>query len=195
MLDLPPATVNDFLATFKGLMDQAARQAPPEEEPVFLQRLRAHFGQEPTHLPILSEQFKRADHPNLHLALTAYATAEGRAHELYGLTMPNDHAGIRLVQLTQPEPNGWARPREAPVEYVNVPLQGEEVLACVQTGLYLIRDGGRPLAVLVRGPTSDGWRRTLGLDVMAAERMVAEAFLADLRHAMRARNVYRGHVI
>ena len=36
MLDLPPATVNDFLATFKGLMDQAARQAPPEEEPADL---------------------------------------------------------------------------------------------------------------------------------------------------------------
>jgi hypothetical protein len=195
MLDLPPATVNDFLATFRGLMDQAARQAPPEEEPVFLQRLRAHFGQEPTQLPILSEQFKRADHPNLHLALTAYVSAEARAHELYGLTMPNDHASLRLVQLTQSEPNGWGRPREAPVEYVNVPLQDEEVLACVQTGLYLIRDGDRPLAVLVRGPTSDGWRRALGLDVMAAERMVAEAFLAELRHAMRARNVYRGHVI
>ena len=97
MLDLPPATVNDFLTTFKGLMEQAERQAPPEEEPVFLQRLRAHFGQEPTRLPILSEQFKRADHPNLHLALTSYVTTEGRAHELYGITMPNDHAGIRLV--------------------------------------------------------------------------------------------------
>jgi len=66
--------------------------------------------------------------------------------------MPNDHAGIRLVQLTQPEPNGWARPREAPVEYVNVPLQGEEVLACVQTGLHLIRDGDRPLAMLAPLP-------------------------------------------
>ncbi|HWQ13134.1 MAG TPA: ATP-binding protein [Roseiflexaceae bacterium] len=195
MPDQPPVAVDEFLASFKRFMDQVERQAPPQEEPVFLRRLREHFGQEPTALPILSEQFRRADHPNLHLALTAYVGAEGCAHELYGLTVPNDHAGIRLVQLTQPDPNEWARPREAPVEYVNVPLHDDQVLACVQTGLYLIRGGAGPLAVLVRGPTSDGWRRALELDVMAAERSVADAFLAEIRRTMRARNVYRGHVI
>jgi hypothetical protein len=195
MPDSSSPPLNEFLAAFKGLMDEARRQAPPAEEHFFLQRLRAHFGQDLTRLPIVSEQFKRADHPNLHLALTAYVEGEGRSYELFGIAVHNDHPGVRLVKLTHPEPNEWARPREAPVEYVNVALQDDQVLACVLNGLYLVREGDRPLAVLVRGPSSDGFPRPLGVDVMAAERSVAEAFLADLRRAMRAHSVYRGQVI
>jgi hypothetical protein len=52
---IPP---DAFITSFKAFMDQAVRQAPPEEEPIFRQRLRAHFGHEPTQLPVLSERFK-----------------------------------------------------------------------------------------------------------------------------------------
>lgn len=86
-----------FIASFKAFMDQAVRQALPEEAPIFRQRLQAHFDQEPIRLLVLSEQFKRADHPNLHLALTTYLAGEGRAFELYGVSTANDHAGIRLA--------------------------------------------------------------------------------------------------
>src|SRR5262245_45373144 len=111
---IPP---NAFIASFKAFMDEAVRQAPPEEEPIFRQRLWAHFDQEPTQLPVLSEQFKRADHPNLHLVLTDYLDAENRAFTLYGVSMANDHSGIHLVHLAQNETNHWAIPKDAPVEY------------------------------------------------------------------------------
>jgi ATPase family associated with various cellular activities (AAA) len=184
-----------FIASFKAFMDQAVRQAPREEEPIFRQRLRDHFGQEPTQLPVLTEQFNRADHPNLHLILTDYLEAEDRVFTLYGVSMANDHAGIHLAQLAQHETNHWVIPKDAPVEYINMALQDDQMLACVQRGVYLVQDGARPLAVLISGPSNDGFQRGLSLDVMAAERSVAEAFLATIRTAMRQRNVYRGHII
>ncbi len=184
-----------FMASFKAFMDEAVRQAPPEEEPLFRRLLRDHFGQEPTRLPVLNEQFKRADHPNLHLAVTNYFEAEGRTFDLYGVMTANDHMGIHLAQLAQNETNEWAIPKEAPVEYANIPLHDDQVLACVQRGLYLVRDGAEPLAVLVSGPSNDGFRRGLNLEVMAARRETAEAFLAAIRHTMRQRNIYRGHII
>jgi hypothetical protein len=189
---IPP---DAFIASFKAFMDQAVRQAQPEEEQIFRQRLRAHFGQEPTSLPVLTEHFKRADHPNLHLALTAYLDASGRAFEIYGVSTANDHMGIRLAQLAQQETNEWAKPKDAPVEYTNIALHDDQVLACVQRGVYLVRDGVQPLALLVSGPSHDGFRLGLSLEVMAAERDAAEAFLATIRRSLRQRNVYRGHII
>lgn len=184
-----------FMASFKAFMDEAVRQAPPEEEAIFRTRLREHFGQEPTRLPVLTEQFKRSDHPNLHLALAAYLEAPGRTFELYGVTTANEHMGVHLAQLAQNETNDWSKPKEAPVDYINIALHDDQVLACVQRGLYLVRDGETPMAVLVSGPSHDGFRRGLSLEVMAAERDVAEAFLRAIRNAMRQRNIYRGHVI
>jgi hypothetical protein len=184
-----------FIASFKAFMDQAVRQAPAENPPIFRQRLCDHFDHEPTSLPVVSEQFKRADHPNLHLALTAYLAAENRSFALYGVSVANDPMGIRLAQLAQEETNEWVKPKEAPVEYTNIALHDDQVLACVQRGLYLFHDGAQPLAVLLSGPSHDGFRRGLSLEVMATERATAEAFLATIRRAMRQRNVYRGHVI
>lgn len=41
---------------------------------------------------------------------------------------------------------GRSGPAVGPVEYVNVPLGGEQVMTCVQFGLLLLRDGDLPLA-------------------------------------------------
>lgn len=186
--------VDAFIASFKAFMDAAVRQTPAVETQIFRQRLLDHFGQEPTSLPVLSEQFKRADHPNLHVALTTYLASEGRSSELLGVSIANDQMGIRLAQLAQHETNEWMKPKAASVEYTNIPLHDDQMLACVQRGLYLVREGAQPLAVLLSGPTN-GYQRGLSLDVMAAERAAAESFLAAIRRAMRQRNVYRGQII
>ncbi len=189
-----PSLPDGFLASFKAFMDEAVRQAPPEveEEPIFRQRLRDHFAADPTRLPVLSEHFKTSDQPNLHLALSDYVSAEGRTFELYGVTTANDHMGVHLSQLAQYDTNDWSKPKEAPVQYANITLHDDQVLAAIQRGLYLIRE---PLAVLVNGPSDEGYRPGMKLEVMAAERGAAEAFLASMRRAIRQRNVYRGHII
>ena len=71
-----PASTQDFITSFKGFMDKAVAQVP-DEEPIFLRSLRTHFGTEPKNLPTVKEEFEKADHPNLHLALTSLLARDG----------------------------------------------------------------------------------------------------------------------
>jgi hypothetical protein len=63
-----PISPKDFGASFKGFMEQMARQSP-SEEPFFRHRLREHFGADPGKLAIVAEKFTDANHPNIHLAI------------------------------------------------------------------------------------------------------------------------------
>ncbi len=199
MADEDSKSLKEFGASFKGFLDQMATQAP-SEDPVFLSRLRKHFSAEPAAFPVVGEQFEASDHPNVQKALELYVSERNCSTELLGITGDQTFAymGISLAQLILPARSGlWsgATVTEGPVQYVNVPIEDDRVIACVQCGLYLIGDGERRLAVLVRGPSDMGVSRKVNVEAMAVDRATAEAFLADLRLLMRKRNVYRGHVV
>lgn len=85
---------------------------------------------------------------------------------------------------------GASGPMEGPVEYVNFDLDSGRVLTSVQSGLYLISESERQLAVLVSGPSQQDMRQKLRVEAMATERADAERFLAELRTLIRQRNVY-----
>lgn len=191
-----PMSPKDFGASFKNFMEQMVRESPAAE-PFFRRRLHDHFGTDPSKLTIVVEKFSDADHPNLHLAIEGFIAAQGRTHELIGIS--SDAAafmGISLAQLVSgsggmPHGDGAA---EGPVTYTNIPLDGDRVVACTQLGLYLIAEGDSRLAILVQG-RRERYDSTLKVEVLAAERALADTCLAALRTAMRKRNVYRGHVV
>jgi AAA+ superfamily predicted ATPase len=182
----------DFISSFKGFMDKAVAQAP-KEEPVFLRSLRDHFGTDPKNLPTVIEEFAKSDHPNLHLALTALLGREGWRSDLRGFIAANDHIGVKFSNLLNAQ-HGWEA-KEGPVEYINIALHDDRVLACVQAGLYFIHHDDEPLALLVRGPRDWGMNAGIGVEVMALQPQSAENFLSELRTTMRAKNVYRSHIV
>jgi len=187
-----PITIQDFLTPLKIIVDKAAKPPEPPEDPVFLRILRDHFDADPTHLPTVKEAFEKADHPNLHLAVTGLLAREGWRTDLYGFVPPNEHMGVKFSTLLGDHYGHQAK--QGPVEYINIPLHDDSVLTCVQAGLYLIHHGDSALALLVRGPM--GWNQSgVEVDIMALDQAVSEHFLAELRTAIRAHNVYRGHVI
>lgn len=191
-----PISPKDFGASFKGFMEQMARESPGEE-PFFRRRLREHFGSDPAKLAIVTEKISDANHANLHLAIEAFVTAPGRTFELLGVS--SDAAafmGISLAQLVSGG-GGMMRgdgPSEGPVSYTNVALDGDRVLACTQLGLYLISEGETRLAIFV-ARTERGFRDGIKVEVLASEREAADACHVALRNSMRKRNVYRGHVV
>ena len=191
-------SLGEFGASFKGFLDQMAAQAPAED-PVFLTRLRKHFSAEPAAFPIVGEQFERSDHPNVQRAIETYVSERKCSSVLVGIVGDQTFAysGIGLAQLIMPaRPGLWggAAVTEGPVQYVNIPLD-DQVIACVQCGLYLIGEGERRLAVLVRGPSEMGITRNVNVEAMGVDRSQAEEFLAELRLLIRKRNVYRGRVL
>ena len=188
----------DFGASFKGFLDQMS-SAAPAEEPVFRRRLREHFECEPHELPTLSEKFPAYDHANLHLALEAeFAGAHGSV-VTFGLINPHPYMPATLSMLAAPGKAGLMGGQdvvEGPVEYVNVKLDHDRVVACVQSGLFFVKRGAERLAVLIAGPAKEFQPMAqVSIQVMAPSRELAESFLAGLRTAMRKRNVYRGQVL
>lgn len=199
MADKDPKSLQEFGASFKGFLDQMAAQAPAED-PIFLTLIRKHFSAEPAAFPIVNQQFASSDHANAQKAIDAYVSERNCSVELIGITagQPYMYAGISLAQLVMPSQAGlWGgeAATRGPVQYVNIALEDEHVVACVQCGLYLIDDGKQRLAVLVRGPSDMGITRNVTVEAMAPDRARAEAFLGDLRLLIRKRNVYRGHVL
>jgi hypothetical protein len=190
MTDTPAGSSTDFAASFKAFLDQMAAQAPEKAGP-FLERLRALFGTEPLGLPIVAEQLDVPEHPNLQRAIDSYLSGGALQHEILGVSI-DPYGRASLADLLGQR--GDQAPQPGPVEYVNVALD-DEILPCIQNGLYLVTGGKEALAVFVRGPNDAGFRAKVHIEVMAARREGAESFLADLRRRMREGNVYRGRVL
>ncbi len=192
-----PLSPKDFGASFQQFMDQMASQAGPQE-PVFVSRLREHFGTEPTSLPIVSETFAEHDHPNLQLAIDSHLKADGRTSEVIGIISEHAFFGASLSALVAPTGSGMYRGPGAsigPVKYTNIALDGDRVLTCVQCGLFLIEEGEKRLAVLLQGPVRERHYPKGTVEVMAADKTFGEEFLAELRNSIRTNNVYRGRVL
>src|SRR2546423_9938205 len=111
-----PFDLGQFLASFKNFMDKAVEQAKVEEpEPVFLSKLRNHFGTDPIHLPTVRETFEKADHPNLHLAVSGLLSGDNWVSQLLGCIVPHAQEGVKFSHLLTPYYGTEAK--EGPVEY------------------------------------------------------------------------------
>jgi hypothetical protein len=195
--DMSSLSVNDFGASFKKFLEQVTTSAPTEE-PFFKSQLRTHFAADPQTLPIISQQFEKSDHPNLQLAIDDYLAQAGCTVQLLGVTTAYEQMGVSLSQLVIDTKGGFmgsVQLAPGPVQYVNLPLDNDQHLACVQSGIYLINNGDLHLAVMVRGANDYSWRAGLTVEVMASDRAIAETFLAQLRTSIRKRNIYRGRVV
>ncbi len=188
----------DFGTAFKGFLEQAVQTAD-EPEPVFSQLLRSHFESEPATLPIVGQAFEASDHPNVQVALDVITGREGCEVDLLGIgSSMTRMLGIGFGELVTPTNAGAfgsGGPKVGPVEYTTVTLDQDQTISCVQTGLFLLREGGRRVAMLVRGPGFQGVRPQVVVEVMAGTREVGEAVLAELRTLVREHSVYRGRIV
>lgn len=187
----------NFGTAFKAFMQAVTDAATPPSSPL-LERIVAHLGTDPTHLPVMSEEYDTFEHPNLQVALEAYLATPSRHADLVGVGAENKRfMSLSLSDLLSRGRHAGMPPlAEGPVDYVNIHLAGDRVLSCVQFGLYLIRDGARRLVVFVTGPSGQGGpREKLRVEVVSPTREDGQAFLAELTEGIARLNVYRGHII
>jgi hypothetical protein len=176
-----------FGALFRDFVERSMQSAP-QRESHFLQAFGKHFDHDPLKLATVTDAFPISDHTNLHLAVQEYLDTPGLKATLEGVAGLEDYGPITLARLlANPEASA------GPVQYANVSLDGGEVLACVQQGLFLVR-GDRREAILVAGPSRGPWEK-LHLEVMAQSQEAAAKTLSRIRALMRERNVYRGRIV
>jgi cell division protease FtsH len=181
--------VRRFSQLFERFMERMTDMAASHAASPVRQLIDAHLGTDSTRLAVISETFAPYDHVNVQVGLSAYLSAEGRSHELVGVVGHQRHFDS-LSDLLQTGP--YLRP--GPVDLVNLPIGTERMLTCVQFGIYLVRDGGKSLAVLLRGPDERGPQERVTLEILTVQEEHARELLAELHRLMISRNVFRGQV-
>ena len=185
----------EFAKSFRNFMDKMSA-AVPEEESELLAHMRRHFGNDPSRLPVVAHNFEVRDHCNVQKGLEAWAAGEGRSLEVIGVT--EEHRGyhrVDLASIVTAQPGRGRGIGIGPVEYENVDVGEDRTIACIQSGLLLMRDGEVPVAALVQGPIKWGPGNHVSVQVMSATREGAERWLTSLRTAVRDHSVYRGRII
>src|SRR5204863_8436516 len=175
-------------------LDKWARASLPSTESPIRTRIREHFGADPSEFPVVSAPLQGFERVNHQVALDVLLAEDGWSGDLIGLSTKHGYRmGLaELVQSTADDYGPTFRP--GPPEYETEQV-GERSITCVAAGLFLIRDGSQPLALMLtredHGPSED----ELGLEAMAADRADAERLLDRIRALMDEHNVYRGRIL
>ena len=186
--------VGQFACLFEGFlrqMEQAAAEAGATSP--LKDILDTHLGDDCVGMPIISETFPPYDHANVQVAIDAYLGAAGRGFEVIGLSGQQRHHGSLSDLIEMGRHMGIAF---GSVDFVNLPAGPDETMAVVQFGIYLVRDEGVPLVVLLRGPQEHhGPDQVVTLQILAAEGAPARSLLAEVRRLTVELNVFRGQVL
>src|SRR5262245_47590356 len=112
--------------------------------------LSQHLGADPAAMPVVEKKFGTHDRPNLHLAIEELIARPGANAVTLGVVALEEHASADLGRLSREAFAG--RFAAGPVQFADLSLPGGRHLACVKTGLYLIRQKTGPLALLLTEP-------------------------------------------
>ncbi|HWE10390.1 MAG TPA: ATP-binding protein [Solirubrobacteraceae bacterium] len=189
-MDDPDVTA--FAQAFQRFLVTVNELALDAQGPSMRQTLRDHFGADAATLPAVGDRYFPFEHVNLQVALEAWLEEAGRTHELVGL-LGERHSFMSLADLVRhAHHNGIEL---GAVDYVSLADGPGSTRPCVQSGLYLVRDGDGPTAVLLRGPQEHGPHQAVTVEVLAGSRERAEQAVAALRRLSVERSVFRGQVL
>jgi energy-coupling factor transporter ATP-binding protein EcfA2 len=189
---VPDLDPKELAGAIVGLNAWAQANAPTDE-PEVRTRLRAHFDSDLRDLPVVSMPLPPFERVNFQLAIEAHLESDATEAELVGLPALRGYR-FGLAELAAPASRHVMLPEPGVPEYEDVSI-GERRILCVGAGLWLMRDRGEPLALLLKRFEAGPQHVEFGLDAMARERLRAERLLEDLRALMHEHNVYRGRVL
>jgi ATPase family associated with various cellular activities (AAA) len=189
------AEVGRFGSLFSEFLERVvytAGSAPGGAEPL-VDRIESFLGSDPLGLPVVSEKFPSFEHATVQLAIDYLLVRPDTRHELVGVAGGGGrehHSLTELLETGRRHGAFWI----GAVDYAAVPVSVDEERTCVRFGLYLIDDGRRRFAVLLRGGNPEQGVPAQ-LEVLAPSAEDARSWLAELRDERAARNVLRGQVL
>ncbi len=171
------------------------RAARVDLAPTLHRSLREHLGPLAPDVAVVEESWRSYDQVNVQAGLDAWLAEPNRTFDLLGVA-GFQHGRFGLADLLNPAatPQPWD-PRPGNVATVNIASGPDgQVRACVVCAIYLVSEGDRRTAVLLRGPDEDGEHGVL-LQVVSAGPGTAAQVAADVRGLALAHNVFRGQVL
>lgn len=192
-----PDDAKPELADVSRLARRFMRQviATARADEASIQRLLAgHLGPELAEMPAASGTWPRYDHVNVQAGLDAWLAAEGREHEIAGLTGFR-HSDFGLADLAQP--GAWIHHVGlGSVTTATLPSGPDgQTRACVQCALYLVTDADGPLVLLARGADDHGPSQNVTVEALCADAARGHRVLDEIRRLSVVHNVFRGQVV
>lgn len=167
-------------------------------------RIKQHFGMEPTNLPILTQEFASYNHVNVQLALDAYFEEKKGTQDMLGWQGGMSMFSFKSSTLSElvaarsfASIFGFSGAKVAPVRYTTFTLDEGRVVSCVEKALYFHKADKEKLVIVLRADdASFGLGDTkICLEVMALNKEKAEEFMQDIRSKLTSHNVYRGKIL
>lgn len=184
--------VTGFAKTFQEFMQRMSELAWTDRGPTIKDVVDTHLGVDCANLPVLSQGFPAYDHVNIQVSITALLEADGRKHQLLGLTGQQRHFVSFSDLVLQAHHMGIG---VGPVNFDNLPIGPDETLPCVGFGLYLVDDRGRKAVFLMRGPDDFGPQQAVTIEIVSSDPEHARELLAEIRRLSIELNVFRGQVL
>jgi ATPase family protein associated with various cellular activities (AAA) len=171
---------------------QAARA---DEGATLSSLLRDHLPGHGDDLAVVEEAWPAYEHINVQAGVDAWLGQPGRVHELVGV-VGFQHRDFGLAELLGAPELGLAALRPGNVARTNLPAGPDgEVRACVRCGLYLVADGARRSAVLLRGPEPHSAHDNVTIQVLSSDAEFAAEAATRIRQQAVEHNVFRGQVL
>jgi hypothetical protein len=189
-----PYSLDEVGGLFHDFLLAVARPKRRDGGRDLTERLRAHLGTAPRDQPVVKAAYPPYDLPNVHLALERWFAAEGRTHELIGMTGSESRGDLTLGEILE-SANLYDRFVLGAVDYAQMPVSPDDELACVSFGLYLGQEGEERFALLLRGPADEYGRNKVELEVLAQDQEFADRLLRDIDALMLEHNIFRGQVL
>ena len=196
----PGTPVRPELADIGRLWRYVARRvlvpARVAEAPSLPRLLAEHLGPQAPELAVVGDNWAPFEHVNLQVALDHWLGAEGRRHQLVGLTGFQNRM-FTLADLAQPM-TALHGPGIGSVALDSIACGPRgQTRACVRCGLYLVHENDARLALLFREEAQHGPRGVSGIaiEVLCADQDRAAEVLKELRELAIRHNVFRGQVL
>jgi cell division protease FtsH len=173
-----------------GLLQHLAPNNGPSE---FISRLQDHLGVDPRGLPVLSQELPSYQLVDLQVGLEVWTTSsEDRSFDVFGISGDQRRFHPLSELLGGMSAFGIG---VGPVDYVDLADSPDSTRSCVRFGMFLLSDGERRCAALIRGADPHGPMQQAMIEVLAEDREFGSEVLAELRRLAVEHSVLRGQVL
>ena len=154
-----------------------------------------HVGVLAPDVAVVAESWPAYDHVNVQAGLEAWLAGGGRDHEVVGVT-GFQHREFGLAELLEDGPHEPWGPRPGKVATVNLACGPDSSMRpCVVCAVYLVTEGERRTALLLRGPDRGGMHEGVSLQIVSTEPGTAAQAAVEVRRMTLEHNVFRGQVL
>jgi ATPase family associated with various cellular activities (AAA) len=190
--------IADVARLARRFLNRAVETARAPDRP--LRRvLLDHLGDDAAALPTVSASWPPYEHVNVQIGLDAWLAASPvRQHTVIGVVGVGymRHMDVSITDFIVPSRDVFSGAGAGGVVTTAVPCgPGGQARACVSNGIYLVHDGGVPLAIMLQPSDRGPMHAEVVLQVAGADAKRIEAVLEEIRQIATENSVFRGQVI